>query len=106
MTSNINKAYVNACKPLDQAQSEATYLEIEKISENLQFLHTMLEIFFKHSECIETYCLPGMIELIQNQLSGLHKASLILCPEIDCVHAADIQKEIETFKKIGGSLRS
>lgn len=105
MASNINQTYVNACKPLDRAQSAATYIKLATVQSNLEFFIEFLDMANRNAEIIEGFCLSGMYNLIQNQLDALYKVTLILCPEIDKIEAEDIQKEIE-LRNMRVSLRS
>lgn len=95
MASGINQTYVNGCKPLDRAQSAATYIQLAIVQNNLEFLQEFVDMADRNVERIENFCLPGMYDLIKRQLDALYKATLILCPEIDKIEAEDIQKEIE-----------
>lgn len=95
MTPKIDQKRIKACKPLDQCQTIATYIEIATVEQNLEFLLAFLEMADNVPQNIESYCVPGMYNLIQLQLDALYRASLILCPEIDKIEAEDIQKEIE-----------
>lgn len=94
MASRIDQEHVNACKPLDQCQSAATFVELTTVQQNLEFLLAFLEMADKRPQDIEGYCIPGMYNLIQHQLDKIYKAVLIVCPEIDELEAEEIQKEI------------
>lgn len=95
MASRIDEEHVKACKPLDQWQSAATYVELATVQQNLEFLLAFLELADSRPQDIEGYCIPGMYNLIQHQLDKIYKAVLIVCPEVDKVEAEAIQKEIE-----------
>lgn len=95
MASRIDQEYVNACKPLDQWQSAATYIELATVQQNLEFLLAFLELADDRPQDIEGYCIAGMYNLIQHQLEKIYRAVLIVCPEVDKVMSEDIQKEIE-----------
>ena len=95
MASRIDQEHVNACKPLDQWQSAATYIELASVQHGLEFLLGFLEMADNRPQDIESYCIPGMYDLIQHQFEKIYKAVLIVCPEIDKAEAESIQKEIE-----------
>lgn len=81
MASRLTTNRVSACKALDKGESMATYVEISLVQENLEFLLSFVAMADEKPQDIESCCLPGMRNLIQDQLDRLSRAVERMCPE-------------------------